>query len=229
MSMKSPGNLPRVLLACLLAAGANGCAKGTSAAGGAALAQSPPPTQPPGVVSPSEQIANLKQLAEEAPKMDAGQRNRITAELIRRIQREEDAVLRSEMLRTLAACGGPAADAVLRSALRDPDADIRVLACGFCGKSGDAQAVQCLAAVLSADIDKDVRMAAARALGSAHDPKAIAVLGTALDDKDPAMQYCAVVALRKLTGRDLGNDVDRWRVALKSGALRLAARPHSWF
>jgi HEAT repeat protein len=193
------------------------------------LAQAPPPEQIPGVISPREQIANLKKLAEEAPKMDQDQRARIAVDLTQRIQKEADPVLRTEILRTLAVCGGPAADAALRCALSDPDADIRVLACGFCGQQGDAAAVQRLAALLSGDIDKDVRMAAARALGSAHDPSAIAILGTTLEDKDPAMQYCAVGSLRKLTGRDLGNDVDRWRVAIKDGSLRLAERPHHWF
>jgi HEAT repeat protein len=216
-------------LACLLAVGTASCANRASGPGGTPLAQAPPPQQIPGVTSPREQIANLKKLAEEAPKMDQEQRARVAVELTQRIQKEADPVLRTEILRTLAVCGGPAADAVLRCALSDPDADIRALACGFCGQKGDVATVQRLAALLSGDIDKDVRMAAARALGSAHDPSAITILGTALEDKDPAMQYCAVGSLRKLTGRDLGNDVDRWRVAIKDGSLRLAERPHHWF
>jgi HEAT repeat protein len=216
-------------LACLLAVGTSGCANHASGPGGTPLAQTPPPQQILGVVSPRAQIDNLKKLAEEVPKMDPDQRARVAVELTQRIQKEEDSVLRTAILRTLAVCGGPAADAVLQCALSDADADIRVLACGFCGQKGDAATVQRLAALLSGDIDKDVRMAAARALGSAHDPSAIAILGTALEDKDPAMQYCAVGSLRKLTGRDLGNDVDRWRVAIKDGSLGLAERSHHWF
>ena len=39
------------------------------------------------------------------------------------------------------------------------------------------------------------------------------------------MQVCAVVSLRKVTGRDLGNDVDRWRAAIKDGSLQRSDLP----
>ncbi|MGA2068374.1 MAG: HEAT repeat domain-containing protein [Thermoguttaceae bacterium] len=221
--------LPLALAVCLLAAATGGCCNHPSTPGSTPLAQAPPPVLIPGVIAPDVQIANLKKLAEDVPKLDPEKRAQAAVELTQRIKKEEDPVLRTEILRTLEVCGGPAAEAVLRCALSDPDADTRVIACGFWGKRGDAEAVQRLAAILSSDRDKDVRMAAARALGSAHDPSAVAPLGRALEDKDPAMQYCAVTSLRKLTGRDLGNDVDRWRAAIKDGSLAIRATPRHWF
>jgi hypothetical protein len=37
------------------------------------------------------------------------------------------------------------------------------------------------------------------------------VLARALEDADPAVQYRAVASLKKVSGRDLGNDVNAWR------------------
>ena len=85
------------------------------------------------------------------------------------------------------------------------------------------------------DTDPDIRKAAASALGQTHEQVAIMALGNALEDKDPAMQFCAVVSLRKVSGQDLGNDVDRWRAAVKDGSLQpagtatLAGRLRHWF
>jgi HEAT repeat protein len=72
-----------------------------------------------------------------------------------------------------------------------------------------------LGGVLTGDIDKDVRLAAARALGHTKHPTAVAALGDVLEDDDPAMQVRAVKSLRKITGEDLGNDVNRWRQYVK--------------
>ena len=130
--------------------------------------------------------------------------------------------MRGEILRTLAAYGGPTADAVLRVAVRDTDADVRVIVCDLWGKRSDAEAVQVLAGVLASDSDRDVRMAAARGLGHSHDPAAVRALGTALDDTDPAMRYRAMRALRESTGKDIGtdpSDADRWRQYVKTGEV----------
>ena len=73
----------------------------------------------------------------------------------------------------MAAYGGPTADAVLHVAVRDTDADVRVIVCDLWGKRSDAEAAQVLAGVLTSDSDRDVRMAAARGLGHPHDPAAV--------------------------------------------------------
>jgi hypothetical protein len=179
-----------------------------------------PPTRLPGVASPVERIKSLQELAQKAPATtDPGQREAICSDLAQQIRKEPDSILRGEILRTLAAYGGPTATAVMHFAVKDPDADVRKLVCDLWSRRPDAEAAQVLADVMTSDSDKDVRMAAARALGKCHDPVAVRSLGTILSDPDPAMQHCAMVSLQSSTGKDLGTDVERWRQYVKTGEV----------
>jgi HEAT repeat protein len=164
-----------------------------------------------GVITPAEKVAQLKKLASEAAKSDQQTRHKVVEQLVAGIRSETDSLIRAETIRTLGDYPDPSADAVLKAALNDPDADVRIAACETWGKRGDAQAAGLLAPMLSSDVNQDVRLAAARALGKIKDPQAISALGEALTDSDPAMQYRAVLSLKENTGQDLGNNVDRWR------------------
>ena len=139
------------------------------------------------------------------------------------IRKEPDSIIRGEILRTLAAYGGATANTVMHVAVKDTDADVRVIVCTLWGKRNDAEAAQVLANVLTSDSDRDVRMAAARGLAHLHDPTATRALGTALEDPDPAMKYRAMVSLQESTGKAYGTDandpatIDRWRQYVKTG------------
>jgi HEAT repeat protein len=166
-------------------------------------------------------MKSLKELAEKAPATtDPAQREAICRDLAQQIRKEPDSILRGEILRTLAAYGGPTATAVMHVAVKDTDADVRKLVCDLWGKRPDAEAAQVLADVLASDSDKDVRMAAARALGQCHDETSKRALGSLLSDTDPAMQHRAMVSLQSSTGKDLGNDVARWQQYVKTGEVR---------
>jgi hypothetical protein len=180
-----------------------------------------PPTVVPGVVSPVDRKASLKELAQKAPTVtDSDQREAICRDLAQQIRPERDSIIRGEILRTLAAYNGPTAAVVLHKAVQDPDADVRKLVCDLWGRRTDAEAATVLADVLAHDSDKDVRMAAARGLGQSHELDiAMSALGPALDDKDPAMQHCAMVSLHTVTGQDLGNNADKWRQYVKTGVV----------
>ena len=177
--------------------------------------QGPRSDDVPGVVTPAAKIAQLKNLSSEAAKSDQDSRHRVVGQLVAAIRSETDSLIRAEIIRTLGDYPDSAADPVLKAAINDPDADVRIAACEAWGKRGNAQAAELLVPVLSSDVSQDVRLAAARALGKIKDPQAVAALGEALTDSNPAMQYRAVLSLKQVTGQDLGNNVDRWRQYVK--------------
>jgi hypothetical protein len=165
----------------------------------------------PGVRAPGERIAMLRKMRKKAGWAKPEEQQRISAELAAAYQSEEDPLIRVEIVRAI--CGYPtsSASSVLQAALDDSDARVRQVACEAWAERGGPQAATELTRVLSSDVDKDVRLAAARGLGETGDRTAVAALGDVLTERDPAMQYVAVQSLREVTGEDLGNDVSRWR------------------
>lgn len=179
-----------------------------------------------GIVSPAERMAELKKLAKEAGRADAAQQQRVLAELARQFDAEEDPLIRAEIVRTVGEYRGGEADAVLRLALEDLDAEVRMASCVAWGKREGSESATLLGRALGGDIDIDVRLAASRALSHSKDPAAMKALGLALEDKDPAMQISAARSLHTLTGKDFGYDVNRWRQYVK-GELPQSEKPLS--
>ena len=68
-----------------------------------------------------------------------------------------------------------------------------------------------LADVLGSDPNLDVRVAATKAIARFDGPQAISALQPAINDADPALQYTAVQAMKKLHSEDLGNSVADWQ------------------
>jgi HEAT repeat protein len=176
----------------------------------------------PGVVTPAEKISQLRKLSDDAGKSDQPTKHKVVEQLVTSIRTETDPLIRVEIIRTLGNYPDPAADQVLTSALSDPDSDVRITACDSWGKRGDVQAAALLTPLLASDVNRDVRLAAARALGKVKNQQAIDALGDVLTDSDPAMQYRAVLSLREITGQDLGSNVDHWRQYVKDGQAKPA-------
>lgn len=124
---------------------------------------------------------------------------------------EHDPRVRRRILATAAEFDTPAAVAICKGALQDPDDEVRMQACDVWAKRGGPDAVPLLAARMTADTELDVRLRAVRTLGELGDERAIPTLAKALEDPDPAVQYRAVAALKRVSGRDLGDDVNAWR------------------
>lgn len=132
---------------------------------------------------------------------------RLTAALLE----EHDPRVRVAILDVAAGFDTPGAVAICKGALDDPDERVRTKACEVWGQRGGPEAVALLAARFDADTDIDVRLKALRELGRLGDEAAIPALARALENPDPAVQYRAVAALKQVSGRDLGDDVNLWR------------------
>jgi HEAT repeats len=204
------GNLRRVvLLLLLLAPPAVGCAAQKRPQW---LAWGKSKEEPAlHVETPGERLEKLRKLASEVKKLPAAETERISTDLAQAISKEQDPLLRAQILRTLAEFPTETASRVLAAGLADSEADVRVAACEAWGQRAGPEAVQRLSETLGADTNIDVRLAAARALASCPDQKTVAALGLALEDHDPALQRRAIQSLEKVTGRHFGNDVVAWR------------------
>ncbi len=179
----------------------------------------------PGIPSPAERIAVLRRMRREAASAEPAEQQRISIELAAAFQVEADPLIRVEIVRALAGYRTAASASALKRALDDRDPDVRVAACEAWGERGGPEAAAKLSEVLASDVDVDVRLAAAGALGETGDPGVVVALGESLEDRDPAMQYRAVEALRKVTGEDFGNDVNRWRQYVQYVKGELPAPP----
>jgi HEAT repeat protein len=178
----------------------------------------PQPTpNPSGEATPAESIAELRRLADAAPKETPAERERMSALLAQSLRNELDPLVRAQTIRTLGAYRTTTADVGLVAGLADTDSGVRTAACETWGKRGGPEAARRLAEVVASDTDIDVRLAATRGLGMVGDPSAIEGLSLALDDPNPAMQHRAVRSLEKVTGRYHGQDVAAWKADLEDG------------
>ncbi|MFM8734805.1 MAG: HEAT repeat domain-containing protein [Pirellulales bacterium] len=156
----------------------------------------------------------IETLQADAAKAKAGgQHDRVefTRGLVEAMLAEHDPRVRCGIVEIAAGFDTPAAVAISKGALEDPDVRVRMAACTAWRTRGGAEAVDMLASRYRSDREIDVRLRALRELGQLGDKEAVPVLAKALEDPDPAVQYRAVAALKQVSGRDLGDDVNRWR------------------
>ena len=154
----------------------------------------------------------IKTLNEQAAAAKTGGREvEFTRDLAEQILAEHDARVRCEIVGVAATFDTASAIAVCKGALSDPDERVRTKACEVWRDRGGEEAVQLLAARYRSDRELDVRLRALRMLGELKNKAAMPVLAEALEDPDPAVQYRAVASLKQVSGRDLGNDVNKWR------------------
>jgi len=165
----------------------------------------------PGIVPPHERISQLREQRKRASEMPPQAADQLAAELAPLCAEEDDPMIRSEIVLTLGALRSERARQSLLAAGQDPSSQVRIAVCKAWTSIGDETASSELARILSSDTDKEVRHAAAKGLGEAGGPHAVPALGSALEDRDPAMQYLAMESLKQVSGQDYGHDVRLWK------------------
>ncbi len=158
-----------------------------------------------------QRIADLTAEAGKANKASGSEQIAFSRKLTTALLEEHDPRVRAVIVELAARFDTPAAVAICRGGLDDPDSAVRMAACEAWRTRGGPEAADLLGARVNADDDIDVRLKALRELGDLGDDAAVPTLARALEDPDPAIQYRAVAALREISGRDLGNDVNAWR------------------
>lgn len=162
-------------------------------------------------VTPAKRIAAVEALGKQASGDDDAKQRQLTDELARQIQSERDPLVREAIIRAVADFETPMAAQILIAGLKDEDLFVRQTCCRLLGKRRDPSTVAALEDVVRSDEDLDVRIAATNSLGALGTPNAIPAISLALHDRDPALQFAGVRAMRVASGKDLGNDVAAWR------------------
>ena len=170
------------------------------------------------IITPSMRAATIREIGEQADGYTEAQQIALCDQLAKQIQIEPDPIVRQTIQVAIAECKTPLAQSVLLAGLNDDDREVRITCCRLLGHRADPSSVAALSRVVAADSDSDVRIAATDALGGIPGAGSIQGIAVAIRDRDPAMQYAGVEAMKKASGQDLGNDVAAWRQYADSAA-----------
>jgi len=163
------------------------------------------------MITPRMRMAAIQEIGMRAKDADADEQQRLTEQLATQIQTEPDPLVRRTIQEAIGEFSTTLARDVLVAGLQDEDQGVRLACCQALGQRGDPQVVSALSQVIADDKDLDIRLAAIDSLGQTKLPQSTAALAKAINDRDPALQYAGVQALKSISGQDLGNDVTAWR------------------
>ena len=182
------------------------------------------------IITPRMRIASINEIGLRAADADAAEQQQLTEQLATQIQTEPDPLVRRAIQESISKLSTPLARDVLIAGLNDDDLDVRLTCCRALGQRSDPSVISVLATALATEDQLDVRLAAIDALGQIKSPQSVAALGKAVNDRDPALQYAGVQALKSVSGKDLGNDVEAWReyAASEQPEISLADRSKGW-
>jgi hypothetical protein len=186
------------------------------------------------IITPGMRMAAVREIGPRANNADSAEQQRLCEQLALHIQTEPDPLVRLEIQNTVAQFSVPLALKMLLAGLHDENLDVRLTCCYRLAERGDATAIGPLRKVLETDSELDARLAAIDALGQIDSTETVAALALALDDRDPAVQYAGVQALKAVSGEDFGNDVSSWQMYVKGEtppakpSVSIAERAKQW-
>lgn len=173
-------------------------------------------------VRPAERIEGIRQIASQSNGQDTPEQQAIVQGLVTALAKEDDPLIRETILRTASTFNTPLSSKAMLAGLSDADPNVRQTSCKLLAAKPTEGAADALARLAQADESFDVRVAAAKSLGSVGARKE--QLLPVLEDPDPAMQLVGVEAMRKATGKNLGGDVAAYR-ALARGEAPASVAP----
>ncbi len=171
------------------------------------------------IITPTMRASTIREMGARGQQADIDEQQRITDQLAQQIRTEPDPLVRLAIQETVAQFDTALAQMILLAGLDDTDRDVRIVCCRKLGEraamadshAGQQKVVAQLRHVLEQDKEVDVRFAAVDALGQIQTTGSVQALAISLHDRNPAMQYAGVEALKRASGQNLGNQVEAWR------------------
>jgi HEAT repeat protein len=131
----------------------------------------------------------------------------------------EPVAIRAVIIRTLGELGDRRARNAIVRVVNNANAEpmLKVEAYRALGKVGTAEDAMTLVRIMNTDPLEDSRIAAIEGIGAlkAQDPRIYHVLIEGMEHDDPAIRLESYRALRKITGKDVGNQPKDWRRELE--------------
>jgi HEAT repeat protein len=187
-------------------------------------------TERTSIITPRMRMSAIDEMGIRGRESDADEQQKISQQLATQIQSEPDPLVRQSIQESIGQLETQLAQDVLIAGLQDDDLDVRLTCCHALASRSDPSVISALSAALENDQELDVRLAAIDALGEIKSPQSVAALGKAVNDRDPALQYAGVQALKSVSGKDLGNEVAAWReyAASEQPEISVADRSSGW-
>ena len=199
---------------------------------------------------PSPERKKLIQLkGEKGAKAPEAEKEILVAQLMVEYRTSADQNMRREAVDAMAKIPHPKRDFYMKEMLRDNDPFIRISVLEAMGKSFNgerSELVDLLVDRMKTDTDKDVRLRATELLGPigsacagrgnkglpttfTRDPEQAnrveSALGEMLLDKVPAVRYQAMRSLHQVTGKDYGENINRWIAYIQYTKSEIPAPP----
>jgi|GEM_PF-1192180 len=184
-----------------------------------------------GLDPPHVRVKIIREKGEKGAAASESDREILAAQLMYEYKTSPDPNMRREAVDALAKIPHADRDRFLEEIARDDNPYVRMSALEALGNTYSGSEEDLTAVLLSrakTDPDRDVRITSVRILGDVT-PKVpgrnaasesagearlresvILELGELLHDRVPAVRYESMQSLRKITGKDYGNDINRW-------------------
>jgi HEAT repeat protein len=159
----------------------------------------------------TERREEMKRVREQIATMSPDEQARWSKIVASVYEQDTSPELRRDAVLALAKSNHPDAETALIRACSDKNDKVRLEACKAMAGRNSETAAKMLSTIAQADKNMSIRAAAIRSLGTYESEEVKSLLRKALDEKSPAIQYSATVALKSMTGRDFAGDVESYK------------------
>lgn len=165
----------------------------------------------PGVPAPADRMKQIAALGQAAGRVDQQREESYITALTTIIKSDLDSNCRAEAVKAVAKFNVPSAAYALNLALTDKAKHVRIAACNAWAKrSNPKDGAEAINALLVAEDDKDVSLAAIHALSACGQASSNEALGRMLATSDPALQIAAMNSLGTIHSNP-SRDLEQWR------------------
>lgn len=160
----------------------------------------------------SQRVDELRLVGRQLPRMQPDEQSKWINTISTVVETETSPDIRREAVLALAeVIQQPMAAETIMKLSKDKNDKVRLAVSQSLRKQPTPEATQTLLAMATSDKDESVRLSAVESLGPHKSDDVKQFLAKQLNDRSPAMQYSASLALKEFTGKDFKGDVSLWK------------------